>query len=319
MGLKLHEYLEAFKKLRLDRSHGIAPHKPILLLSVLQLVKKGNIVTNRIYITPELISTFKLTWSQLVVTNHICKLALPFFHMKNEGFWKLIPKEGQDETIRHASSVSSINALSIMVDYALMSDDLFRLMQFPETNFELTRTLLDKYFQLTQKEYSEEGYLKHFYETEDKILNENAEDYRRETARLIAEGNDEEVFFRGGLFKKEVPKIYNNTCCISGYRVDALVNISMIDACHIRPFSESHDDTITNGVSLCPNLHRAFDRGLISIDKNYKVLLSSLFKENVHPFSMRQFEGIEILLPKNRNYWPDKANLEWHNKKIFKK
>jgi thiamine kinase-like enzyme len=49
---KLQKYLIAFKKLRVDRSHGVAPHKPILLLSILQAIKKGDILSNQIYITP---------------------------------------------------------------------------------------------------------------------------------------------------------------------------------------------------------------------------------------------------------------------------
>ncbi|WP_201288840.1 HNH endonuclease signature motif containing protein [Polaribacter septentrionalilitoris] len=40
----------------------------------------------------------------------------------------------------------------------------------------------------------------------------------------------------------------------------------MIDACHIVPFSISNDDTIPIGISLSPNLYRAFDRGLITIN-----------------------------------------------------
>jgi putative restriction endonuclease len=56
--------------------------------------------------------------------------------------------------------------------------------------------------------------------------------------------------------------------------VDATINVTMVDACHIVPFSISYDDTITNGLALCPNLHRAFDRGLIAISDDYRVVVS---------------------------------------------
>jgi putative restriction endonuclease len=316
---ELQKYLKAFKKLRLDRSHGVAPHKPVLLLSVLQMVKKGGITGNRIYISPELISTFKTTWSQLVITNHICKMALPFFHMKSEGFWKLVPREGQHNALQAASSVGSIGVLSSMIDFSLLNEDLFQLMLNVETNLILTHFLLEEYFPVTGKNYSEGSYLQHISEIGNMILNESATAYSRETERLIAEGNDEEVFLRGGLFKKEVPRVYNNTCCISGYRVDALITVAMIDACHIKPFSTSYDDTISNGITLCPNLHRAFDRGLIAIDPNYTILVSGSFMENDHPFSMRQFEGKRILLPQQQKYWPALINLEWHYDKVFKR
>jgi predicted restriction endonuclease len=39
----------------------------------------------------------------------------------------------------------------------------------------------------------------------------------------------------------------------------------MVDACHIVPIGRHGSDHVTNGLSLCPNLHRAFDRGLLSV------------------------------------------------------
>jgi putative restriction endonuclease len=115
-------------------------------------------------------------------------------------------------------------------------------------------------------------------EITNEILQEGAETYRtriQELKRRLDEDTyQEEIFVRCGIFKREVLRIYNHTCCISGLRVDATINVTMVDACHIVPFSISYDDTITNGLALCPNLHRAFDRGLIAISDDYKVVVS---------------------------------------------
>lgn len=89
-------------------------------------------------------------------------------------------------------------------------------------------------------------------------------------------------------------------------------NAQLVDACHIVPFSVSKNDTIANGLSLCPNLHRAFDRGLIAIDDNYRVRVSKSITETDSPFSLKQFEGIEILLPKNATHFPLIEHLNWH-------
>lgn len=88
-------------------------------------------------------------------------------------------------------------------------------------------------------------------------------------------------------------------------------SIQMIDACHIVPFSESGDDTISNGISLCPNLHRAFDRGLISINDNYTVIVKH-FQEATNLYSIRQFEGRKILLPENKMFYPSIENIRSH-------
>jgi putative restriction endonuclease len=96
--------------------------------------------------------------------------------------------------------------------------------------------------------------------------------------------------------------------------VETTINASLIDACHIVPFSQSHDDTISNGISLCPTLHRAFDRGLIAIDPDhFTVLVSKRLSEPVESvYSILQFAGNSIQLPTEAKYRPAQKNLETH-------
>ena len=150
------------------------------------------------------------------------------------------------------------------------------------------------------------------------MLNESPEQYKKEMEELLKNKEEEEIYLRGSLFKREIPKLYQQTCCISGMRIDSQIAVSMIDACHIVPFSVSHDDTVSNGIALCPNLHRAFDRGLISIDNDYTVKISSLFREEENPYSIRLLEKKKILLPLNKKYYPSVNNLEWHRSNVFK-
>jgi len=51
-------YSKKFQRIRVDRAYGIARHKPILLLSVIELIKKGIIDQDKIYLSAELIGTF---------------------------------------------------------------------------------------------------------------------------------------------------------------------------------------------------------------------------------------------------------------------
>jgi putative restriction endonuclease len=146
-----------------------------------------------------------------------------------------------------------------------------------------------------------------FDEVAQQILEEPAVVYQAQ----VAVADEEELFVRSGVFKRVVPRVYNHTCCISGMRLTTTRSVQMIDACHIKPFSESHDDTIGNGISLCPNLHRAFDRFLISIDADYRVRMAEDVLEE-GDYGLRQFEGREILLPAERRFWPGRENLEWH-------
>jgi len=84
-------------------------------------------------------------------------------------------------------------------------------------------------------------------------------------------------------------------------------------------FSVSHDDKVNNGLALCPNLHRAFDRGLITVDSNYFVVTSKHISEDIiHNYSLNQLKGKKLILPTAQQSRPALENLEWHRNQIFK-
>ena len=104
-------YLKFFSKLRRDYKFGGAPHKPILLLAVINLIKKRVIINNNIEISPELVLEFKEIWTKLVDTPHTANFALPFYHLKSEPFWKLITKNCTEIPTTSSNSIKSLNAL----------------------------------------------------------------------------------------------------------------------------------------------------------------------------------------------------------------
>lgn len=311
------KYCLAFKKLRVDRSHGLAPHKPILLISIIQSYRIGQIQGNKIYLTPELVALFKSNWNSLVHTNHNCRISYPFFYMKSEGFWTLKPKAGLSNLNKMGSLVKSFANLNAAVEYAEINNDLFELLVDEASSQVLLSVLLEEYFPNTHGAISEQNYYALVKGLEDHFLNDSSEFYKQQTKLLLDQKEDEEVFLRGSVFKREIPKMYNNTCCISGLKVDTMHNISMIDACHIIPFSESYDDTVTNGIALFPNLHRAFDRGLLSVTPDYRVKISDSFIEEGN-YSLKQFANKKISLPINEKYWPNRESLEWHVNNVFR-
>ncbi|NOR72001.1 MAG: HNH endonuclease [Methylomarinum sp.] len=310
-------YIHCFKQLRRDRSKGDAPHKPILLLSIIQLIESEFVSTNKIYLTPELVSIFKTTWSQLVNTDHKMSLPLPFYHMKSEPFWHLKANVGCEKWVEAKSAMRTFANLNEAVKYAELDEELFSLLKERHLCNELKVFLLDNYFPETKQNYPHSIYFDDLNEIAQQIIEEPASDYQSRIEHLERSLDDsdfqQEIFVRSHIFKREIPKIYDSTCCISGLRIDATINASMIDACHIIPFAESHNDSITNGLALCPNLHRAFDRGLIGIDDDYRVIINPIFTEpNDSPYSIRQFSGKQILLPKLERYYPDLGNLRRH-------
>ena len=252
-------------------------------------------------------------WALLVTTDHSVNFALPFYHLKSEGFWQLIPNPGYEAAL--SIQLKSLRNLNEAVAYAQLKSELFELLTISENRNILRSVLLDIYFPQSKEKYTQHGTQEYLQAVEDKLLHETPTQYQLEYNQL----DEEEIFIRGSSFKRLIPKIYDSTCCISGLRIITDDNISMIDACHIVPFSESHNDTISNGISLCPNLHRAFDRGLIAFNDHYEVVVSPTFVEQPSNYSIRQFEGKRIFLPKDMKYNPDLKNFQWHWENRFKK
>ena len=318
MNYGLSYYVHCFTHLKRDRKNGGAPHKPVLLLSIIQLFERNLFLNNQICVIPELVSSFKVIWSKLVVTNHYPIFALPYYHMGSEPFWRLVANAGCEKWVESKSSMRSFSNLTTAVKYALIDKDLSDLLLQQESRDVLKASILDKYFPDTKQCFN-------ITEKDDilsgSILHSPSDEYKRriiEMKNTIEENAfQEEIFIRGGLFKREIPKIYNYTCAISGLRVSAIANVSMVDACHIVPFSDCYDDTLSNGIALCPNLHRAFDRGLVAISDDYTVLVKSDFVENKSsPFNISQFAGKHILLPVSKELYPSLDNLAKHRNKF---
>lgn len=317
---RLLHYTHLFMKLRRDYKFGGAPHKPVLLLAIINLVRNGEITNNRISITFELVLEFKEIWSKIVETPHTANFALPFYHLKSEPFWKLITKAGMEIPITSSNSIRSLSALQETLAFAEIDSDLFLLLKDNESSLILQQIMLEKYFPNTKNNfYHAENSIVSQVKTQ--ILEEDQYQYSERISQLrnqlSVEEFQEEIYVRGGVFKREIPKIYDFQCAISGMRIESLRNIQMIDACHVVPFAISKDDTISNGIALSPNLHRAFDRGLITLNDDYRVVITSKIIESKSNFSLAQFSGKSITLPQNKIHYPGQKNLLWHRKEVF--
>lgn len=317
MDKELQKYVHRFSRLRQGvTKYGPAPHKPVLLLAVLRGMEEGWIAENRIELSPELAGAFKSIWQNLVTTGHSPLIAQPFFYMRSEKFWHHVPNPGYENWVKVTKNCQSIGVLHQTVAYVQLDPELFVLAMSPAHRAVLKHTLLETYFPNAQANAADAT--SYWEQVTNQVLSESSAEYQAEIRslqeKLDKDSFEEEVFVRGGVFKRQVPQVYNNTCCISGLRVETTVNASLIDACHIVPFSQSHDDTISNGIALCPTLHRAFDRGLVAINpENFTVLVSSRLAEPVvSSHSILQFAGQKINVPENSYFHPGRDNLQEH-------
>lgn len=116
-------------------------------------------------------------------------------------------------------------------------------------------------------------------------------------------------------FRKSILSSYNNQCCISGVNIK-----SMLVASHIIPWNANKENRLNPSNGICFNslYDKAFDRGLITIDNNYRIILSRTISENNNEFVIDNFlrlNGNKIILPSK--FLPDKIFLKYHNDNIF--
>lgn len=117
-------------------------------------------------------------------------------------------------------------------------------------------------------------------------------------------------------FRTSVLSAYNNTCAITNIQIN-----DFLVASHIKPWTVDKNNRLNphNGICLNSIHDKAFDRGLITIDRDYKIIISSRLKEfytnkfidNV----FKKYEGYKILIPKK--FEPSAEFLEYHNDVIF--
>lgn len=166
----------------------------------------------------------------------------------------------------------------------------------------------------------------------DKYINKNLVDKILELSNLYKPGKDKVVEielsevkpeFRKSITKtrlfqtqlrKEVLKLYNEKCVICGIDNKILLNVS-----HIKPVNEGLEDAgkPENTLLLC-KLHDAmFDKGLISIDKEGKIVISKQLESTKSEKLKKEINEIKEKKI-NLDLSKSKEFLNWHYNHNFK-
>ncbi len=142
-------YNEQISSLKTAKITGVkAPHKPILLLSVIDLVERGVITSNHIEFSEALERQFAQNWTRYVGDSLLfqSKIATPFWHLQNEPFWRLISCNGVEMTKENiVGSMYSVNNLRKQVKYAEIDSELFELLQDYDDREKIKGLLLNTY------------------------------------------------------------------------------------------------------------------------------------------------------------------------------
>ncbi|MCP9291637.1 HNH endonuclease [Gracilimonas sediminicola] len=316
--------LELFRNLNSDknpkywdeRTKGRAPHKPFLLLSILDGAEQGWIASNQITLTQELVETFFTYWNAIMGEERSTTIALPFFYMKSEDFWKLEYNQGYPEY----SNAPSLGGLQERVSHAVIDPSFFELFLNSETNHQLHSFLAHTYF---SDEIAKEVL---------EISSANVQSYQY-TRRLVEIAAEPFVKFHGDKtdkqkyrtgkyqvreqgFSRIVRSNYNYTCALCRNRVVTPGGKTLVEGAHIIPWSKSRNDDPRNGISLCRSHHWMFDTFMFTVNPNFKIQFSRWLKDQKNEIGeLWELSNESILLPEE-SFRPSGQALEYHNEKF---
>lgn len=146
----------------------------------------------------------------------------------------------------------------------------------------------------------------------DRYLEKAERDYASEDKRRLVKTRINQSFFRASVLAA-----YEHTCAITGVELgDFLI------ASHIKPWAADKANRLNPHNGICLNvLHdKAFDKGYITVDKKYRLIVSRKLKEcYTNDFFERAFQryaGHRIFIPKK--FAPSMEFLTYHQDMIFR-
>ena len=116
-----------------------------------------------------------------------------------------------------------------------------------------------------------------------------------------------------GSFRIMVTDAYERRCAVTNEKT-----LPALDAAHIKPYSESGQHVVNNGILLRRDLHALFDKGYITITPSNQVEVSRRIKEEFeNGRDYYRLHGSTIRLPTKPSDHPSRDFLEWHNSNIY--
>ncbi|WP_157314458.1 HNH endonuclease [Chitinibacter sp. GC72] len=320
--MTLAQYCSQFQKIR--RANGIAfsdltlkkaPHKPLLLLAVLDMVGRKQITSPFISIADEMTelnALFGSFWHKLMPVTHTSSIGFPFSKMGNEPFWHLVPLPDKTVTKELIEKMSTVSQLRQHVMGAQLDEALFALMQDAQSRQTLIDTLIGTHFSpeaqaLLRAEMGEQDTIFQ-YSLE---LEQQAQHKVRDSSSVAKYT----VQVRDQGFRKAVVRCYDHRCAMCGTRIVTPEGYTAVDAAHIEPWSVSQNDQITNGMALCKLCHWAFDTGVIGVRADFSIAVARQIGQMPNaPGFIPTLAGRTLILPKEVHLRPKPENFEWHRK-----
>lgn len=121
---------------------------------------------------------------------------------------------------------------------------------------------------------------------------------------------------RSRVFSSNVRRAYDLTCAFTGLKLINGGGRPEVQAAHIRPVSEDGPDTVRNGIALSGTVHWMFDKGLIGVGDDYRLIVA---EERIPKQALSYLNSDRRMkVPEDPTLRPHSAYLQYHREHILK-
>jgi putative restriction endonuclease len=308
--MSLAQYEDRFSRLNVGRvGNHVRPHKPVMLLALLDLFEQGVIKENKVTYSPELLELFGEYFEAVREPGDQPTPINPFFFLRSDKFWHHHPLPGQEAVLKAMQSPPGIKAFQAISDYVYLDEELYALLRDRSARSALREAIIRRYFA------SKRTALESLIRSEAEIA-----DYQRklEDGTRAKENPAVPEAVRDTAFSRIVRRAYDYRCAACGLRVVLEGGLYIVDAAHLIPFAETHDDDPRNGIALCKNHHWAMDRNIIAPGTDMRWHVSKLLDDRLEgQRELIRLDGRTILLPPEQRYHPRTDAIAWRERVLL--
>jgi len=315
--VNLLDYQRKLIHLNVNQAHGRAsPHKICMLLAVLDMARSGILQENRITFSPALLERYAQYFNAVRTTRDHPNPYFPFFHLqgqlktREDSFWHLIPLPGRESVVQGMKAARSLADITDNISHVELDPALFDLLNDNKAIDALGETLAEHWFDRGLQDLNT-------VVAQGKQVSVYERTLRQQQNVAMSEPNPPD-YVRSPAFRRVVTEIYDYRCAATGLRLVLPNGTAMVEAAHLRPFSDSRDDDPRNGLALTPDMHWAMDAYLIAPGPDYKWHVSQQLDSRIPDYRViTELEGKPLFLPREQRMYPRRDSLEWRLKHLL--
>lgn len=120
-------------------------------------------------------------------------------------------------------------------------------------------------------------------------------------------------------FRDRVLGLYGNRCAFSGKQLMTPAGLTGLDAAHIIPVTSKGSDHPVNGVALAKDIHWAFDKGLIGVDADRRIIVPGSVTALTENAEISRFAGRSIAESHDTSMLASEEGFAWHRQFTLEK